>query len=86
MLGRLPLADNSWIGLLIQFPAQARLYDKLHGCLGSLVRLSRQLGLGTILSGKWGYELASMPGKAEGRSLGPAQFVVWRPNSGKSVH
>lgn len=31
------------------------------GCLGSMVRLIRQFGLGTMLSSKWGYELAFQP-------------------------
>ena len=44
----LPLAGNSWIGLLAWFPTQARLRDRLHCCLDYLVRITRWLGLGII--------------------------------------
>ena len=55
------LSGNSWMGLLAWFPTQVRLQDGLHGCLDSLVRLTRRLALGTTYSSRWGYKLASLP-------------------------
>ena len=60
-VGGLPLAKNSWIGLLAWFAAQVRLRGGLCSYLDqALVRLTRWSGLGTILSSRWSYELASL--------------------------
>ena len=45
----MPLAKNSWTALLARFYAQATLQDGLHSYLDSQVRLTRYLGLCTIL-------------------------------------
>lgn len=55
------LAGNSWIELLLWFPAHTQLEDVLCGCLDSLVRLSSQARLGTVLSRRQGYDLAYLP-------------------------
>lgn len=49
-VGRVPLTRKMWIKLLALFPAQVRLKDGLHSCLGSLLQLTRQFGLGTTIS------------------------------------
>lgn len=36
-----PLAENSWIGLITWFPTQVKLQGGFSSCLGSLVRLPR---------------------------------------------
>lgn len=48
----LPLAKNSWIWLLAWFSTQVKLWDGLHGCLDSLIRLHKWLELG-IIDGLW---------------------------------
>lgn len=53
-------AENSWIGLLTGFPTRVSLENVLPHCLDSLVELTRWLGLCTVFSSKWGYELASL--------------------------
>ena len=55
-----PLAVNSWIGLLAWFPTPVRLSVGLGGCLDSPVSLSRWLGLAIIFRCEWSYELAPL--------------------------
>ena len=56
------LAENSWISLMVVFPVQLKLEDRLHNCLDSQVRLTRWSGLGSLLSIRGKYELVSLPG------------------------
>lgn len=73
--GCVALAENSCIGLLDWFPAQAKLWDGLHRCLGFCS--------GFLDSGAWvldsavsgGYELASLPWK--GSRIGPRVSTVY---------
>lgn len=53
-------AENGWIGLLTWFPTRVSLENVLLHCLDSLVELTRWLGLCTVFSSKWGYELTSL--------------------------
>lgn len=53
-------AENGWIGLLTWFPTRVSLEHVLPHCLDSLVKLARRLGLCTVFSRKWSYELASL--------------------------
>ena len=46
----------------------------------------RWLGLDTIRSSRRHYELASLTGRAAGWDSGAAQLIVWKPESGKTVH
>lgn len=54
------LTENTWIELLTCFPVLFRLLDGLCGYLNSLVRHTRQLELGAILS-RLCCKLVSMP-------------------------
>lgn len=57
-LGVVLLSEKSRFSdlLLTWLPAQARLYDGFCSCVGSLVRLTRWLRLGTTLSSRQEYE------------------------------
>ena len=58
------------------------LEDGLHCCLGSLVRLPRQSGLGAMLSSRWGSELASLP--SQGSRMDPtARMVTGEPDQAR---
>lgn len=60
--GSVPLAENSWAGLLAQFPitVRRRLWCEPCHCLDSLDRLTRWLRLSTIFSCRRSCELDSL--------------------------
>lgn len=68
-----PLAQNSWIELLTWYLAYVRLQNVLCSCLVSLFRLTRYLGLGTILESRHGYEFDYLP--CQGSIIGSMTFI-----------
>lgn len=69
----MPLAQNSWIELLAWYLAYVRLQNVLFSCLLSLFRLTRYLGLGTILKSRHGYEFDYLPCQAS--RIGSMTFI-----------
>lgn len=67
-----------WIELLAWFPTQVRLCDMFHSCLGSLVMLTRLLGVDPIFSSIEGCELVSL--------LWQDGTKIWNNKSGCSIY
>lgn len=58
-------AAENWISLLAWFPKKG-CGMRFHSCPGSLIRVTRWSGLGSILRSRQGYKLAFLPWWASG--------------------
>lgn len=78
-MGHLPLAGNSWIRPLAWF------FDLCYCSILWPSFIDNNLGLSTILSNRWSYELSSLP--RQSRRMGPkaSSAHCWGFESGKTA-